>query len=332
MNNLNKQCVLHIGAPKTGSTALENFLLSNRDKLAECGWEYPEATVRGYGHHDLAYLVSGSYPDWALPQKKTFNELLEQLSEATADHANVILSSEIFFMYSNPADVANMCEELGYNTADVRVVLYIRRQDDAHLSWYNQRVKAQGYDKTIAASVDDSFGLWDYARKIQPWQDVFGTDNIVLRIFDKEELVGGDVRSDFLTILNVPVTDFQQPATEINTRLCRDILEFQRLINKLPMEPVQKRQFREQLMSLSRAAEKTGLFDDTPLLDIQARRRILASYAKSNETIAREYFHRTELFHGKMPGQVEQKTAVNGLDAEKLSYILGWILATRDAS
>lgn len=331
MNNKSKQCLLHIGAPKTGSTALENFLLTNRDKLAEYGWVYPLATVRGYGHHDLAYLVSGSYPDWALPQAKTFDELLEQLFDAITDQVNIILSSEIFYMYSNPEDVADMCEKLGIRTADVRVALYIRRQDDAHVSWYNQRVKAQGYDNTIRASIDDSFDLWDYEKKLQPWQDVFGSDNILVRIFDKQELAGGDVRSDFLTVLNIPAVDFQLPAMEINTRLCRDILEFQRLINKLPMEPVQKRQFREELMSLSRATGNTGLFDDSPLLDNDERRQILTSYTKSNQALARKYFQRDELFNEEITVQTEGQTGTHDLGVEKLSYILGWILSTRAA-
>lgn len=322
----NKKCVLHIGAPKTGSTSLEKFLFGNQDKLTENGWFYPCATVRGYGHHDLAYLVSGSYPDWALPQDKTFDELLEELHNAITDHSKIILSSEIYYMYSKPADVAKMLEYLGIPIANVRIILYIRRQDEAHLSWYNQRVKAQGYTDSINNSIDDSFGLWDYRQKLSPWQKVFGRDSITLRIYEKEKLAGGDVRNDFLTAIDVEVSGFQWPEQEVNTRLCSDILEFQRLVNKLPLEPLQKRKFREKLMLLSESSKNTGLFDDLPLLDNNKRERILESYAKSNAEVARDYFQRDLLFDDAMPNHAEKTTARCGLDVEKLGLILGWIL------
>lgn len=33
--------LIHIGMPKTGTTALQNFLLVNNDKLEKYGWCYP---------------------------------------------------------------------------------------------------------------------------------------------------------------------------------------------------------------------------------------------------------------------------------------------------
>ena len=38
---MNHTLVIHIGMPKTGSTALQYFLYLNRDKLERHGWCYP---------------------------------------------------------------------------------------------------------------------------------------------------------------------------------------------------------------------------------------------------------------------------------------------------
>ena len=68
-------CFLHIGAPKTGTTLLQRVLFENKERLRNYGIDYPDISLRGYGHHDLAFLIAGGYPDWATPQPRTLAEL-----------------------------------------------------------------------------------------------------------------------------------------------------------------------------------------------------------------------------------------------------------------
>ncbi len=323
---MTRRCLLHIGAPKTGSTALEIFLSENRQVLAGYGWGYPAATSRGFGHHDLAYLVSGTYPDWALPQEKSFDDLLVTLAPAIADKPGIILSSEIFYLYAKPEDVADMLERLDIPVHNTSIVLYIRRQDDAHLSWYNQRVKAQGYAGTLHESIEEHRGLWDYEHKLALWSDVFGEKNIHVRIFHEDKLVNRDVRSDFLHILDVPANNFTLSANEINTRLCRDVLEFQRIINKLPLTPVQKRRYHSELMALSNSTCASDLFEDQPLLDTSGREQILEQYSGSNKAVARRFFGLDQLFDETMPVSAATDTSCE-LNVEKVTAIIGWLLA-----
>ncbi|HVX35469.1 MAG TPA: hypothetical protein VHC71_04540, partial [Hyphomicrobium sp.] len=55
-------CYIHIGAPKTGSTFLQRVFYDNRGELRTRGLLYPEANIRGFGHHDIAFLIAGGYP------------------------------------------------------------------------------------------------------------------------------------------------------------------------------------------------------------------------------------------------------------------------------
>jgi hypothetical protein len=327
MRSIEKKCLLHIGTPKTGSTALEKFLAGNCDVLARLGWEYPDVSLRGFGHHDLAFLVSGGYPEWALPQERPFDELLHELKISVADKSRIILSSENFYLLPNPQGVARMLEQAGFPPRTVKVVVYIRRQDDAHVSWYNQVVKAQGYTGTIFECISQNCGMWDYEKYLHAWCKVFGRDNLIVRPYQASDLEADDIRYDFLRIAGLSPEGFEWPEETTNTRINRDILEFQRMVNHLPLLPIEKRRFRKELMALTSATTDLKLFDDTPLLTSSQRQDILSTYSEANARVARTFLGREQLFDEKLPVEAPLPKTERGLTVEKLTYVLGWILA-----
>lgn len=71
--------IVHIGAPKTGSTAIQRFLFEHRAQLPAHGVQYPDINLRGYGHHDLAFMLDGRYPEWATPQDRNLPQFCEEL-------------------------------------------------------------------------------------------------------------------------------------------------------------------------------------------------------------------------------------------------------------
>lgn len=329
MKSKNKSCLLHIGAPKTGSTALQKFLTTNRDVLMRLSWEYPDVSLRGFGHHDLAFLVGEGYPEWALPQERTFDELLSDLISSVAERSRIIISSENFYLFPNPKGVAKMLRKANFSRETVKVVVYVRRQDDALVSWYNQVVKAQGYIGSITECIADNRNLWDYATCLEAWSDVFGRDNLIVRPYQIKDLVEGDIRHDFLWIAGLPPEVFNWSEEPINTRINRDLLEFQRLVNQLPLSPPEKRRFHKELIALTSATVMMGLFDDSPLLTSTQRQEILSSYANSNANVAKSYLGREQLFDESVSAELLQQEKGKGLSIEKLIYIFSWILARR---
>ena len=132
------------------------------------------------------------------------------------------------------------------------------------------------------------------------------------------------------SVMGLSSRGFNLPDTPINNAINKDLLEFQRLVNRLPLSYKEKRSFHQELMQLTRATQGLNLFNETPMLTISKRNEIMAYYAESNRQLSNKYLNGAELF----PAQAElasppeyQDTALN---EEKLAYILGWILAKKD--
>lgn len=63
-----------------------NCFCENRDELGRLGLLYPDVSLRGFGHHDLAFLVSGGYPDWAAGQDRPLHMLAADLAAVARGH------------------------------------------------------------------------------------------------------------------------------------------------------------------------------------------------------------------------------------------------------
>lgn len=314
------RCVVHIGAPKTGSTWLQKVFTENRTVLAERGILYPDVSLRGFGHHDLAFLLGGGYPDWATPQPRSLADLEQDLVSATRGHDGaVLISSEDFYLYPNPAGLRATLERCGVPAPTI--VVYVRRQDAAHESWYNQTIKAQGCTHDIETCIAQFFGLWDYAEQLQKWSYVFGREALRVRVYD----AGVSLLADFADASGLDLAGIVAPGDALNTGLNRDVLEFQRIVNGLPLPVVEKRRFHRELIALSTASRGTGLFDEGPLLSRARRRALIAAYANGNAQVARTFLGRDTLFDESVPD--DDATAPTGLSAEKLARIVGWLMA-----
>ena len=118
------QLVIHAGIHRTGTTSLQRTLARNRAALLAQGVAYPGEAPN---HQALA---------WELVRGQSGAREVLALVEARRRARRVVLSGEDFAIH----------EDLGWLAAvaarhDVRVVIYLRRQDHWLMSWYNQHVK-----------------------------------------------------------------------------------------------------------------------------------------------------------------------------------------------
>lgn len=309
---------------------LQSVLFTNRDALAERGILYPNVSLRGYGHHDFAFLLGGGYPDWATTQPKTLAELGEELAHAVRGHrGSVLLSSEDFYLFPKPEGLLRLLTETGcMDGRSPAIIVYVRRQDEAHESWYNQTVKAQGYTHTVDESLATFHDLFDYRLQLERWAAVFGTDACVVRPFERAQFAAESLLEDFLQLVGLETAEVTVGDVRANTSLNRDALEFARALNCLPLATLEKRRFHRQLIELSASSRGSGLFDETPVLSGR-QRAIVESYRAGNAAVAATYLGRETLFFEEPPTE-DPAQPYAGLSVEKLASIVGWLLVRGD--
>ena len=140
-----KTLYLHIGMHKTGTTALQTFFSLNERTLATRGVCYPEVgrSKPSVAHHDIANSIKG--PPFPLREPaRSADAYICDLQGCFSSFPNIVLSSEIFMRF-----VPAFGDHLGLNLsaldalasiADVvKIIVYLRRQDDNLESFYSKR-------------------------------------------------------------------------------------------------------------------------------------------------------------------------------------------------
>ena len=209
--------VCHIGTPKTASTFLQNTCAGNPDWLRDNGLLYPDLLTPRPNHITLFYANSDglhafardygltSRDDVSRLRKKLSDTIARQIEKASGDIHTMVMSSEnLTGNLVSPAGVARLKEFLAPHFEDIRILMYVRRQDDASLSMYGEFMRRGFSNDTFEEFVEKALGVPSvtpylyYRRVLSMWADAFGLDAITVRKFDRGSMVGGDILADFM--------------------------------------------------------------------------------------------------------------------------------------
>jgi hypothetical protein len=331
--------IWHIGMGKTGTTAIQDLLFHNRNTLRREGISYPvwagyqrRADYQGpVNHNGIAQCLSFE------PHRHLLKAFVDNLHAESA--STLIISGETLFIYPERGAFARaLSTKLGGGVFDKhytplpderwvpkkrafieevrrllpdagehRIVVFLRRQDLWLESLYNEDVKG-GY---VWCNFDEFekyyFNSLYYDKQLRIWEDVFGNENIVVRVYEKSQLPNGLVH-EFLEAARLEglVGRLQEPARSYpNPRLSRRMLVCRRLVNCLVKNFPEKlwvgvidviNRETNRLMG-RRSARK--LFVVQNFMSPPRRREFMARFQEGNEYIARHYLGRTngQLFY-----------------------------------
>ncbi len=284
---------LHIGTEKTGTTSIQHFMAHNRDVLRSQGVLYPRSPGET-NHTGIAALAqSADHGElWqklgitTLEERDNYAEslrssLAEELSAGRFDR--VVLSNEhCSSRLPQDDEVSTLHTFLSGLFSRIRIVVYLRRQDDLLVSTYSTGIK-NGRTEMLQLPTERALGArYDYWQLLNRWSSVFGRENIICRKFEKQSFMSGDLMADFLGAVGCDADAPWEYPGNVNSSLDARSLEFLRLMNLHVTREERPRKLVPMLESLSKG----------PLIDLPERKRnkLMTLVRESNANVANEYF------------------------------------------
>ncbi|HWA91832.1 MAG TPA: hypothetical protein VG889_17470 [Rhizomicrobium sp.] len=265
--------VLHIGAHKTGTSAIQGAL-ARADAMREMGVNFVEAGRNGrMAHHELAWSIRGRH-------KIPLSVWDGVRKELAADPTPIkVLSSEAFW-YENPLEIKRQLAWKG----DVKIVVYLQRQDR-----YLQGL----YQQTLAAGKAIAFDEWmkemghrgEYLGVIDEWAEQFGRAAIAVRPFERGGERGDeqvDAVKDFFAVLGL---DARNAGLKPLTRAPQAPPSVQHFLRAAAKAGLDEAKLHGALMKRNRAYGQHN--DAMPHREAQA---LMARYDRTNRALAEKYW------------------------------------------
>ena len=297
-----KTLYIHIGTPKTGTTSIQNFCGLNREKLKEQGVLYP---IMNYHYERKSvnrngYFLTGTIKENGTrnkeKEKQVFDSELQYIVDCFKENDTILLSDESIWWATATRrkglwkDLKKHSEQHNYQ---IKVIVYLRRQDQFMMSRYNQRLKTdfvastQSFDEYFADMNGRFKCVMDYRERIDNIAKSISKENVIVKRFDRNYFYNGDLNQDFLNILGVKVDDsFQQLKETANTGISVQSGEIKRVLNRL--KPITMAE-NNKLLEILNECENVLPESNTSLMSTDEVKNFMEQFVDSNESIVDEY-------------------------------------------
>ena len=312
-----KTIYIHIGTPKTGSSAIQAFLKLNADLLQEKGYLYPNPPEFGQPYQTSpgnAVFIKNLFDN------NNYEEFKNTLSSFDKN-VNIILSSESIANTINKHKDRFFKEIESYN---YKIIVYLRRQDHHLSSMYNQLVKNHSFKKNPL-----NLNVGKHVKLVLSLADYTDISKVIVRPYEKEQFWQGNIFADFLNAIGLELTDeYLMPERVVNPSLCFEALEFRKIINSFDIanDGLAARIPVNRILADYTVSKNLGEpFLDNNILSTEERIKLIDSFAEDNAKVAKIFLNRDNgsLFYEKLP---EEDNNTKDLSIEKSIEICDYFL------
>ena len=182
-------CFLHVGAPKTGSTSIQEALFhdvgDHRFHYVGGGWSNGSFAVNSvfdpppeneWTFHAIGH--GGRFEEFRDGFARRFDEELEQ---ARSLHAHPVISAESIWTSSRQGQ-ENLRRRLTEERVDVRVIAYVRPWIPWGTSLFQEAVK--GGRKVLALGLSRDRDVFEVRKRLETLFAVFGRERVTVGLYD----------------------------------------------------------------------------------------------------------------------------------------------------
>ena len=331
-----KELVFHIGTPKTGTSALQVFFAKNRDNLLSKNVDYLPIGEIAMGAAGKISSGNGAFlsrsvlpvnaPARIADGERFIQECFDSIRTSTVDLG--IISSELFAYADNQA-LASLIAELTKIGVVPRCLYFIRSQVQCLASIYMQQVKRHGCTDQPVDHVRRTYKQISFLKHHSFYRrqcSLFGDANVICRTYEGAISVKKGLFHAMLNALSISSDGVDFAIDDINTSLSARDLGIMLLLNR----------FRPRMRFSDAVIENAAQFgsaaagqihDFLPPILVE---EVEQYFAGENAKIAREYFHRQEVFAPVPLQGHEGSISVDSLSNSDLIAFLGGLLVRYD--
>lgn len=324
--------VVHLGARKTGTSSIQQMLRGNPEVLRSVDSLYP--TTPGQTRHSKFALFLTPDQEWEkLPpwvrkhadaphdfRRQFRQDLLSEFADSGT--RRVLLSDEVLFEGSVGL-LRRMRRFARNNARSLRLVVYLRRQDDHLVSRYQQEVKRGETRRLTDRTLHLDFSeIYDYAGRLAQVAEVVEPDELVVRRYDRGTFTGGSLLADFLDAaqIGVPLEQWELPEQH-NVSLDAESVEFLRLFN---LRRCQHDGANTRWMDNRRIHRALGKVADGPTLTLPdpVLDDFMAQFEEGNREVARHWFGEQDGVLFRTPRRTAGTTSVQRIDPARIDHYI----------
>ncbi|BBI33315.1 hypothetical protein [Cohnella abietis] len=299
-----KTIYVYIGMASRDTTLIQDFLSINHEALKENDIFFPVDKNKSYvlwnQHVPLVTAITGeSIPTYVDKEKYINKNILAEFINDIEDttEKNILISSDWFSSLFQKTHIISL-KKL-FKNYNVKIIVYLRRQDDFIISNFQQAVREGEY---FDISLERMVGFEDakYYQTIRTWIKVFGEKNVNIRIFNENECSSDDFYSDFLNLIGVNLqnTQLQYPSNTQNQTISYEKALF---LNKLshylvPIDDInnEKRVSHHEIRNFVINSHSNHVGELNNFLSSRERVEIMKSFSKDNEKTAKKLLKRKD--------------------------------------
>lgn len=220
------KCILHIGTEKTGSTAIQKWLYDNKNDLSSNKVFLSECLSKPNNRiFSLLFLEDFNLCDFCKRNNisskeeleafklEALNNLKDEILQNSKTHEIFVISSEhLHSRIRKKQEIHNIKEFLSQYFDEIKIICYFREQYEMATSFISTQLSAETYFKSnnfddVFKNVTPENYYYNFLQIADNWASVFGKNNCIYKIYDKNLFPAKDICRDFINCLNLKNID-----------------------------------------------------------------------------------------------------------------------------